>query len=287
MSGASSWGWRTPMPSSRIPPVRLAGFASTPCSGRCCRPNSATSTRGSLPACTGCVLRGMPRPAGFRTRSATPSRRRTGASSPACSSTTCWSPGAWAPGRPPPRRRLVTRLLAHGTAPALPGLQSLPPGLRSPEAAVIRTAVALAGGHDPAPSDLATSMSAQKEGDRLPLRVSATLACLMASAATDGGPESLLTRVDAAAALVAELPEEEGRARRDCAAVLSDLRALATLRTDAPAGQLLTALRAAAAAAQSAGSRRLRRRAVSNLALVEALEGHLTRAAELAGEAEV
>jgi LuxR family transcriptional regulator, maltose regulon positive regulatory protein len=181
---------------------------------------------------------------------------------------------------------LVTRLLAHGTDPALPGLQSLPPGLRSPEAAVIRTAVALAGGHDPAPSDLAASMSAQNEGDRLPLRVSATLACLTASAATDGGPESLLTRVDAAAALVAELPEEEGRARRDCTAVLSDLRALATLRTDAPAGQLLTALRAAAAAAQSAGSRRLRRRAVSNLALVEALEGHLTRAAELAGEAE-
>src|SRR3954468_7635928 len=108
----------------------------------------------------------------------------------------------------------------------------------------------------------------------------------MASAATDGGPESLLTRVDAAAALVAALPEEERRARRDCTAVLSDLRALATLRTDAPAGQLLTALRAAAAAAQSAGSRRLRRRAVSNLALVEALEGHLTRAAELAGEAE-
>src|SRR5207237_838825 len=118
MSGASSWGWRTPMPSSRIPPVRLAGFASTPCSGRC----------------------------------------------------------------------------------------------RSPEAGVSRTAVALAGGHDPAPSDLAASMSAQNQGDRLPLRVSATLACLMASAATDGGPESLLTRVDAAAALVAELPEEEGRA---------------------------------------------------------------------------
>jgi LuxR family maltose regulon positive regulatory protein len=181
---------------------------------------------------------------------------------------------------------LVTRLLAHGTDPALPGLQSLPPDLRSPEAAVIRTAVALTGGHDPAPSDLAASMTAQNEGDRLPLRVSATLACLTASAAADGEPEALLTRVDAAAALVAELPEEEGRARRDCTALLSDLRALAILRTDAPAGQLLTVLRAAAAAAQSAGSRGLRRRAVSNLALVEALEGHLTRAAELAREAE-
>src|SRR5688572_15738083 len=48
---------------------------------------------------------------------------------------------------------LVTRLLAHGTDPALRGLQFLPPGLRGPEAAVIRTVAALAGGHDPAASD--------------------------------------------------------------------------------------------------------------------------------------
>jgi LuxR family maltose regulon positive regulatory protein len=53
-----------------------------------------------------------------------------------------------------------------------------------------------------------------------------------------------------------------------------------------PTGQLLTVLRAAAAAAQTAGSRRLRCRAVGSLALLEALEGHLSRAAQLAGEAE-
>jgi LuxR family maltose regulon positive regulatory protein len=181
---------------------------------------------------------------------------------------------------------LVTRLLAHGSDPALRGLQFLPPGLPGPEAAVIRTVAALAGGHHPARSDLAASATAQDDGDRLALRLSATLACLTASTGTDLAPAAFLARVDAAAALVVELPEEEGRARRESAAVLSDLRALAALRTDAPTGQLLTGLRAAATAAQTAGARRLRCRAIGNLALLEALEGHLTRAAQLAGEAE-
>jgi LuxR family transcriptional regulator, maltose regulon positive regulatory protein len=116
--------------------------------------------------------------------------------------------------------------------------------------------------------------------------VSAALACLTADAGTDCEPAPFLSRVDAAAALVAELPEGEGRARRECAAVLSDLRAFAALRTDAPTGQLLTGLRAAAAVAQTAGSRRLRCHAIGYLAVLEALEGHLTRAAQLAGEAE-
>jgi LuxR family maltose regulon positive regulatory protein len=181
---------------------------------------------------------------------------------------------------------LVARLLAHGTDPALRGMPALPPGLRAPDAAVIRTVVALAAGHAPASSYLAASMRAQKEGDRLPLRVSAALAALTAGAETDVEPAAFLARVDDAVALVAELPDEEGRARRECAAVLSDLRARATLRTDAPTGQLLSVLRTAAAAAQTAGSRRLRCRAVGNMALLEALEGHLTRAAQLAGEAE-
>ena len=181
---------------------------------------------------------------------------------------------------------LVTRLLAHGNDPALRGLRSLPPGLRGPEAAVIRTVAALASGHQPAPADLAGSTSAQESGNRLALRVSATLACLTASSGTDLGTAEYLARVDAAAALVAELPEAEEPARRECAVVLSDLRAFAALRTDAPSGQLLAGLRAAAAAAQSAGARRLRCHAVGTLALLEALEGHLTRAAQLAGEAE-
>jgi LuxR family maltose regulon positive regulatory protein len=181
---------------------------------------------------------------------------------------------------------LVTRLLAHGSDPALRGLEALPPGLRGPEAAVIRTVGALAGGHRPVPADLAASTSAQEDGDRLTLRISATLACLTAGAGTDLRAPDFLARVDAAAALIGELPEEEERARLECAVVLSDLRAFAALRTDAPSGQLLAGLRAAAAAAQTAGARRLRCHAVGTLAVVEALEGHLTRAAQLAGEAE-
>jgi LuxR family maltose regulon positive regulatory protein len=181
---------------------------------------------------------------------------------------------------------LAIRLLAHGTDPAMPGLRGLPPGLRSPEAAVIRAVAALAAGRTPAPQDLAVSMVARSEEGRLALRLSATLVCLAAGVATEERPESLLAGVDDAAALVAELPEGEGRARRDCTAVLSDLRARATLRTDAPSSQLITALRTAVAAAQSAGSHVLRRRALGNLALIEALEGHLTRVLHLVGEAE-
>ena len=181
---------------------------------------------------------------------------------------------------------LVTRLLAHGTDPALRGLRSLPPGLGGPEAAVIRTVAALADGRAPSEADLATAARAQDEGDGLPLRVSAALACLTAGVTAGADPAAILERADAAAALVAELPDEDGRARRECAAVLTDARAHAALQTDAPTDQLLTGLRSAAVAAQTAGSRRLRSRAVAELALLEALEGHLTRAAQLAGEAE-
>ncbi|MGK5172256.1 LuxR C-terminal-related transcriptional regulator [Geodermatophilus sp. CPCC 205761] len=191
---------------------------------------------------------------------------------------------------------LVPRLLAHGTDTAMRGLQSLPPGLRGAEAAVIRVVAALAGGDHPAPSDLAVSMGAQDDGNRLPLRISATLACLAAGAGTDsagtdgagtdGASTAFLTRLDAAAALVAELPDHQQRARNEAMAVLSHLRSLAVLGTNAPTRQLLPVLRAAAAAAHTAGARRLRCRAVGNLALLEALEGHLTRAARLALEAE-
>jgi LuxR family maltose regulon positive regulatory protein len=181
---------------------------------------------------------------------------------------------------------LVPRLLVHGTDPDLRGLQFLPPHLGTAEVAVLRTVVALIEGRSPAPSDLAASTRAQDEGGRLPLRISATLACLTAGAAADIDAASYLARVDDAAALVARLPDEDARARRECAAVLSDLRAHAILRTDAPTGQLLSAMRAAAAGAQNAGSGRLRCRALGNLALLEALEGHLTRAAQLAAKAE-
>jgi LuxR family transcriptional regulator, maltose regulon positive regulatory protein len=181
---------------------------------------------------------------------------------------------------------LVTRLLAHGTDPVLRGLRSLPAGLPGPEAAVIRAVAALTGGRRPTPSDLAAAVAAQAETHRIALRVSATLAVLTASAGTDDEAGAFVSRVDAAAALVAQLPEDEASARRESAAVLRDLRAIAALRTDASSAQLLGGLRAASAAAQTAGARRLRARAVGSLALLEALEGHLTRAVQLAGEEE-
>ncbi|WP_456913945.1 LuxR C-terminal-related transcriptional regulator [Geodermatophilus sp. SYSU D00696] len=181
---------------------------------------------------------------------------------------------------------LVTRLLVHGTDPTTRGLASLPPGLVDPEAAVVRTVVALAGGDAPSPADLAASRRAQEEGATLPLRLSAALACLTADTHSGVEAASLLTRLDATGALVAELPDSEHRARTEGTAVLSHLRALAVLRTNAPDRELVVALRAAAAAANAAGSRRLRCRAIGHLALLEALEGHLTRAAQLAQEAE-
>ncbi|MGY1698068.1 LuxR C-terminal-related transcriptional regulator [Geodermatophilus sp. SYSU D00766] len=180
---------------------------------------------------------------------------------------------------------LVPRLLVHGAGAAVPGLQSLPPGVDGAEAAVVRTVVALAAGSTPAASDLAAATSAQ-EGTRLPLRVSATLACLTASARSDPAAASLLDRADAAAALVAELADGEHRARSEGMAVVEQLRAVAALRTGAPTRELVAVLRTAAAAANAAGSRGLRCRAIGSLALLEAIEGHLGRAAQLAQEAE-
>ncbi|MGY1660906.1 LuxR C-terminal-related transcriptional regulator [Geodermatophilus sp. SYSU D00705] len=181
---------------------------------------------------------------------------------------------------------LVMRLLAHGSDPALRGLQSLPTGFPGPEAAVIRAAVALARGGAPTPADLATVATAREEGDRTTLRVSAALTSLTADAAAGAEPGALLADADAAAALVAELPDDDRRERRECAAVLSTRRALAALGTDAPSEELTSGLRAAASAAQAAASRRLRGCTVAHLALLEALEGRLSRAAHLAAEAE-
>jgi LuxR family maltose regulon positive regulatory protein len=181
---------------------------------------------------------------------------------------------------------LVCHLLSHGTDAVLGGLRSLPPGLPGVEAAVIRTVAAVAGGQDVAPADLAAATEARDGDGRLQLRLSAALAHLAAGDHHDVPPVALLARVDAAAALVAELPDQGGESRSDSAAVLSDFRARAVLRTDAPGASLVAAVRAAAAAAQLAGSHRLRCRAVADLALLEAIEGNLTRALQLAEEAE-
>jgi LuxR family transcriptional regulator, maltose regulon positive regulatory protein len=181
---------------------------------------------------------------------------------------------------------LVTRVLVRGTDKSLRDMQALPPDLPGAEAAVVRAVVALAGGTAPAEEDLAAATRAQEEGDRLTLRVSATLVCLAASVEGDVEPAALLARIDAATALLAELPDEEHRARVEGLAVLGHLRGLASLRTNAPTRHLQSVLRAAAAAAHTAGSRRIRCAAIGHLALLKALDGHLTRALELAAEAE-
>ncbi|MGY1707443.1 LuxR C-terminal-related transcriptional regulator [Geodermatophilus sp. SYSU D00697] len=181
---------------------------------------------------------------------------------------------------------LVMRLLAHGSDPALRGIQALPAEFPGPEAAVIRSAAALAGGSAPTAADRAVAATARGGGDRTALRVSAALTCLAADAGEATDPVALLAEADAAAPLVAALPDDDRREHRECVAVLSTLRALAGLGTDAPTGQLLAGLRAAATAAQTAACRRLRGRTLAHLGLLEALEGHLTRAARLAEEAE-
>jgi LuxR family maltose regulon positive regulatory protein len=181
---------------------------------------------------------------------------------------------------------LVMRLLAHRSDPALRGLQALPVRFPGPEAAVIRSAVALAGERAPTPADLAVVATARGEGNRTTLRVSAALTCLAADAAAGANPSALLAEADAAASLVAALSDEDRHEHLECAAVLSSVRALAALGTDAQTRQLLAGLRSAAAAAQTAASRRLRSHTIAHLGLLEALEGHLTRAAHLADEAE-
>ncbi|MGY1829405.1 LuxR C-terminal-related transcriptional regulator [Geodermatophilus sp. SYSU D01180] len=178
---------------------------------------------------------------------------------------------------------LVPRLLAHGTDPALHGVHALPERFRGPDAAVLRTAVALTDEAAPAAPDLADVAAARGEGSRPTLRASAALVSLATAAASGVPAGARLAEADATASLLAALPDED---RRDGAAVLGALRASAALGTDEPTGQLAAGLRTAAAAAQAAGSRPLRSGTVASLGLLEALEGRLNHAVELAGESE-
>ncbi|MGY1731531.1 LuxR C-terminal-related transcriptional regulator [Geodermatophilus sp. SYSU D01045] len=178
---------------------------------------------------------------------------------------------------------LVPRLLANGTDPALPRVRALPTRVSGPDAAVLRTAVALADGTAPTDADLAGVAAARGEGNRPTLRVSAALDSLAADAAAAGPAGARLAGADAAAPLLAPLADED---RRESAAVLGALRAAAALGTDEPTAHLIAGLRTAAAAAQAAGARHLRSGTVASLGLLEALEGRLNRAVELAGEAE-
>jgi LuxR family maltose regulon positive regulatory protein len=170
----------------------------------------------------------------------------------------------------------VGRWLARDGDPLLKTVTAIPAGVAGPEGAVIRAAAALALGEPAAPEDLELSArTAQDAASRRELRLSAAVVW-----AAGGGSSEAVTLADG---LLAGLPKE---ARRDLAAVVAGVRADVLLRGESPDTALLAALRAALTAANAAGSGRLRARVLGDLALLEALHGHLRRAAELVKAAE-
>lgn len=181
---------------------------------------------------------------------------------------------------------LVARLLAHGSDLRLRGLAAMPRNLGTAEAGVIRAAVALAAGQAPTAGDLSLARAATAGGDRPALRASAALTCLTAAVASGADRAEALALAGTARALVDTLPGEDRREHREFTALVAAAEAVVVLRAEGPTDDVVTRFRAAATAAQAARTRRLRTRAVADLALVEALEGRLTRAARLVSEAE-
>ena len=179
---------------------------------------------------------------------------------------------------------VVPRLLAHGSLPAA-DLRELPAGLPGADAAVLRSASALAAGEQPSAADLSDAAKAV-DADRPALRVAATLTGLTAAVATGADEAHTETLAGSAQAAFADLPETDRQGRRDSVAVVAGARAFATWRADSPAEDVAAQMRTAAAAAHAAGARRLRGRAVGLLALLEASAGRLTRALQHATEAE-
>ncbi|WP_116450355.1 helix-turn-helix transcriptional regulator [Blastococcus litoris] len=181
---------------------------------------------------------------------------------------------------------LVPRLLVHGTDAGLRGVEAFPADVGGAEAAVVRTVLALVRGWRPAAGDMGATVEAGVSGGRPALRLSATLAALTAAGGTSQPPSLLVPRIDAAVELVSGLPEHDRRARDDAMAVLTSVRAQAALRTEEPMRRLVAAVRASAAAAHTAGARRFRRSSLAELAVLEAVAGRLTRAAQYAAEAD-
>src|SRR4051812_16092326 len=181
---------------------------------------------------------------------------------------------------------VVPRLLAHGSDPVLRSVRMVPPSVGGREAGVLRAAIALAGGSTPSPADRDTTTRAAEHGEYPALRASAALVCLTADTVAGADPARILGRAAAVQAELGTLIDPDRHERREFVAVLAGSRALATLRSDAPAAEVATQLRVAAGAAQAAGTRRLRCRPVGLLALLEALDGQLTRAVQHATEAE-
>jgi LuxR family maltose regulon positive regulatory protein len=180
---------------------------------------------------------------------------------------------------------VVPRLLAHGSAPDVADLRELPSGLGGPDAAVLRSASALAAGQRPADDDLAGAAEATGAG-RPALRVAAVLTGLTAAVAAGADEARAEALAGSALDAFAELPDLDRQARRDCLAVVAGARAFAALDGDGPVEDAMAQMRAAAAAAHAASARRLRCRTVAVLALLEMSAGQLSRAMQHATEAE-
>lgn len=181
---------------------------------------------------------------------------------------------------------LVRRLLTHEADPFLRGLDELPADLPGAEPAVIRAAAAMGAGQLPDDDDLArAAVAAQDPANRSSLRLSAAVTAAAGLAIRGEDSDRVTETVELAGALLATLPEERSRARREFGAVLAAARAYAELRGEASDAVLLSALGAAVAAGAKANSRKLRALALGHLALVEAVRGSLVRATELAEEA--
>jgi LuxR family maltose regulon positive regulatory protein len=177
---------------------------------------------------------------------------------------------------------LVGRLLAGTAEFTLQGLDRVPRDLPGPEAVVVRASAAIHTRHQPTASDLAAVAAAGVDpANRLPLRAAAALTLVAATAVGDARTDSSGPTLDAAAALVAALPADQASS-----AILAAGRALGALAGDAPTAEIVSTLRAAAAASASVGSRRLGDPILGSLALLEAYDGRLNRAEQLAGEAE-
>jgi LuxR family transcriptional regulator, maltose regulon positive regulatory protein len=179
---------------------------------------------------------------------------------------------------------VVPRLLAHGSDPAVAVLGSLPPGSPGAGAACLRAAAALATGGAAAPDDLRAAAEVDGAGGPA-VRMSAALLLLFAGAGSDDAGTTH-ERADAATALLEAVPAEQRRGRRDVEALIAHARALAAVQGQGSTAHVLATLRASAAAAQVAGARRLRGRALAMAALVRAIRGELRLADELDTEAE-
>jgi LuxR family maltose regulon positive regulatory protein len=173
---------------------------------------------------------------------------------------------------------LVGSLLA-GTGELGPhGLDGVPRALPGAEAAVVRASAAIAGRRTPAASDLDAAAAASADPANRPrLRAAAALTGVAANMGPDGPGGPLV----AAAELIEELPGDSASR-----AVIAAARARIALGGDAPMADIVSTLRAADAAIASVGSARLGAPIHGSLALLEAYEGRLNRAEQLAAEAE-